>query len=79
MAIIMQALPVTLWMRYKVLFKKGFFVLSAQLSAYWPGGTIRFMHKIQLNARIPEEMSDLRLDQALARLFPDYSRARFSE
>jgi 23S rRNA pseudouridine1911/1915/1917 synthase len=37
------------------------------------------MHRIQLNARIPEEMSDLRLDQALARLFPDYSRARLSQ
>jgi 23S rRNA pseudouridine1911/1915/1917 synthase len=37
------------------------------------------MHKIQLNARIPEEMEDLRLDQALARLFPDYSRARLSQ
>ena len=37
------------------------------------------MHRIQLNARIPEEMSDLRLDQALARLFPEYSRARLSQ
>jgi 23S rRNA pseudouridine1911/1915/1917 synthase len=31
---------------------------------------------IILTATIPEEMSDLRLDQALARLFPDYSRSR---
>ncbi len=37
------------------------------------------MHKIQLNAQIPQEMADLRLDQALARLFPDYSRARLSQ
>jgi 23S rRNA pseudouridine1911/1915/1917 synthase len=37
------------------------------------------MHRIQLNARIPEELSDLRLDQALARLFPDFSRARLSQ
>ncbi len=37
------------------------------------------MHKIQLHARVPEEMADLRLDQALARLFPDYSRARLSQ
>ena len=29
-----------------------------------------------LTARIPPEMAGLRLDQALARLFPDYSRAR---
>lgn len=36
------------------------------------------MQKIQLNGQIPEEMSDYRLDQALARLFPDYSRARLS-
>jgi len=37
------------------------------------------MQKIQLNGQIPEEMSDLRLDQALARLFPDYSRARLTQ
>lgn len=31
---------------------------------------------ISLTATIPEEMQGLRLDQALAKLFPDYSRAR---
>lgn len=31
---------------------------------------------IALTATIPEEMSGLRLDQALAQLFPDYSRSR---
>jgi len=34
------------------------------------------MQRIQLKAQIPEEMSNLRVDQAVARLFPDYSRAR---
>lgn len=31
---------------------------------------------ISLNAQIPENLSGLRLDQALSTLFPDYSRAR---
>ena len=30
----------------------------------------------QLDARIPEELQGLRLDQALAQMFPDYSRSR---
>ena len=30
----------------------------------------------QLDARIPEELAGHRLDQALARMFPDYSRSR---
>lgn len=34
------------------------------------------MSKIVLTASIPEEMSGLRLDQALARLFPQFSRAQ---
>jgi len=34
------------------------------------------MPQIKLKAQIPEEMSNLRVDQALAKLFPDYSRAR---
>ena len=37
------------------------------------------MQRIQLNGQIPEELSDSRLDQALARLFPDYSRARLTQ
>ncbi|HAD48220.1 MAG TPA: 23S rRNA pseudouridylate synthase, partial [Idiomarina sp.] len=31
---------------------------------------------IQLEAIIPEELAGKRLDQALAELFPDYSRSR---
>jgi len=34
------------------------------------------MPQIKLKAQIPEEMSNLRVDQALAKLFPDFSRAR---
>ena len=34
------------------------------------------MEKIQLQAEIPMEMANRRLDQALASLFPEYSRAR---
>jgi len=37
------------------------------------------MQRILLNAHIPEELTDLRLDQALARLFPEYSRARLTQ
>ncbi len=37
------------------------------------------MQRILLNSQIPEELSDLRLDQALARLFPEYSRARLTQ
>jgi len=32
-----------------------------------------------LNARIPSQMAGLRLDQAVARLFPDYSRSRLQQ
>ena len=32
-----------------------------------------------LNARIPSKMAGLRLDLALARLFPDYSRSRLQQ
>ncbi len=32
-----------------------------------------------LTARVPAQMAGLRLDQALARLFPDYSRARLQQ
>jgi 23S rRNA pseudouridine1911/1915/1917 synthase len=32
--------------------------------------------KIQLSATLPTELGNLRLDQALAKLFPDYSRSR---
>ncbi len=32
-----------------------------------------------VNARIPSQMAGLRLDQALARLFPDYSRSRLQQ
>ncbi|HEC29603.1 MAG TPA: 23S rRNA pseudouridine(1911/1915/1917) synthase RluD [Gammaproteobacteria bacterium] len=34
------------------------------------------MQKIQLQGTIPEELSGLRVDQAIARIFPDFSRAR---
>ena len=37
------------------------------------------MQRIRLNSQIPEELSDLRLDQALARLFPEYSRGRLTQ
>jgi len=37
------------------------------------------MQQIQLEAEIPEEMSNIRADQALARLFPDFSRARLQQ
>jgi len=36
------------------------------------------MQRVTLHSQIPDDMSDLRLDQALARLFPDYSRARLT-
>ncbi len=43
-----------------------------------PRGTVKaaMCDKQILTARIPPEMAGMRLDQALARLFPDYSRAR---
>ena len=31
---------------------------------------------LSLSTRIPDELAGVRLDQALASLFPDYSRAR---
>lgn len=34
---------------------------------------------LHLSAEIPEDYADLRLDQALARLFPDYSRSKIQE
>lgn len=37
------------------------------------------MKTIQQSAQIPEEMDGLRLDQALAKLFPDYSRERLKD
>ena len=37
------------------------------------------MKKIELNTTICEEMQGLRLDQALAKLLPDYSRARIQQ
>lgn len=33
-------------------------------------------NKEQLSGEIPEQMVGMRLDQALASMFPDYSRAR---
>lgn len=37
------------------------------------------MKNIQQSAQIPEELDGLRLDQAMAKLFPDYSRERLKE
>lgn len=34
------------------------------------------MQRIKLNSQIPDELAGKRLDQVLARLFPDYSRSR---
>ena len=33
----------------------------------------------QYTARVPDELAGQRLDQALARMFPDYSRSRLKE
>ena len=35
--------------------------------------------KIQLQANVPEQLFGKRLDQALAEMFPDYSRSRIKE
>ena len=35
--------------------------------------------KIQLQANVPENLFGKRLDQALAEMFPDYSRSRIKE
>jgi 23S rRNA pseudouridine1911/1915/1917 synthase len=37
------------------------------------------MQKVELNAVVEPDMTDLRFDQALAQLFPDYSRARLTQ
>lgn len=37
------------------------------------------MQKVELNAVVEADMTDLRFDQALAQLFPDYSRARLTQ
>ncbi len=37
------------------------------------------MPTVTLSARVPSHMAGLRLDQALARLFPDYSRSRLQQ
>ena len=37
------------------------------------------MSSEKLTATIPDELAGLRLDQALARMFPEYSRSRLKE
>ena len=37
------------------------------------------MSSEKLTATVPEELAGLRLDQALAQMFPDYSRSRLKE
>lgn len=37
------------------------------------------MHDAELEMIVPEELAGLRLDQALARMFPEYSRSRLKE